>query len=158
MSLDLKRDFLIQRQNARKRGIAWELTFDEWVVIWTACALLGKRGRGRERYCMARKGDVGPYSVANVYICTNAQNVKDFRARSGESHNLATRIGHLTAALSKRGWTRRTDKYRSKPYQVAVGTKYIGSFATRGEAARVHRAAVLERLAAFGVEATWPLT
>lgn len=61
-----------QRQNASDRGIPWELSFAEWWKIWEPYYF--DRGRGRDRYCMARLGDVGPYSLRNVEIKTNSEN------------------------------------------------------------------------------------
>jgi hypothetical protein len=64
-----------QKNNARRRGIPWDLSFTEWSAIWGE--KIHKRGRGRDQLCMARKGDVGPYAVGNVKIITNAENVKE---------------------------------------------------------------------------------
>lgn len=64
------------RDNTAKRdGIEFNLTFDEWWNIWQQSGHWEQRGRGSEKYCMCRKGDVGPYSAENVFIATNAENV-----------------------------------------------------------------------------------
>ena len=67
--------FSIQRSNALKRGIQWELTFEQWLTAWGD--KLEKRGTGRNNYVMARYGDAGPYAAGNVYICTALQNSTD---------------------------------------------------------------------------------
>lgn len=67
--------FVEQRKNARKRGIPWQLTFDEWKAIWDASGRWRQRGRGAKRYCMGRKGDVGAYHADNVIIISNAENL-----------------------------------------------------------------------------------
>ena len=68
--------FRSQKINARRRGIAWEMTFADWWRIWDVSGKWSQRGRG-QGYVMARKGDTGPYSVDNVYIATSSQNIKD---------------------------------------------------------------------------------
>lgn len=59
--------FKEQSNNARTRGIAWELTFGEWWRIWEESGKWSVRGRGRG-WCMARHGDRGPYAAWNVAI------------------------------------------------------------------------------------------
>lgn len=69
-----------QKNAAKHRGVAWELTFPEWIVIWELSGHLHERGRGYG-YCMARKGDTGPYAIDNVYITTCAGNAQDAQSR-----------------------------------------------------------------------------
>ena|SRR3990167_1140087 len=67
------RAFAVQRQNARMRGIVWELTIEEWWGVWEASGKWPERGRGNG-YVMSRKGDKGPYSINNVYIQSAKKN------------------------------------------------------------------------------------
>lgn len=62
--------------NSKRRGIAFEMTFSEWLGIWLASGKYDKRGRGAG-YCMARWQDEGPYAPWNVYICTIGKNFAD---------------------------------------------------------------------------------
>jgi hypothetical protein len=78
--------FTMQKCIARKRGIAWQLTFDEWWDIWQQSGHWNDRGRKLNQYCMSRYGDVGPYSTTNVFIQTHIQNSKD--ANIGHHRNL----------------------------------------------------------------------
>lgn len=124
--------FKQQRWRALDRGIAWELTFDEWLAIWMASGHFAERGKRAGQYVMGRKGDIGPYSVGNVYICLFTQNIKD-----------AFINNPITSVLgSGRGWTYRTGA--RKPYQVVVSKKYIGVFATQHEAEAAYQSAVSE--------------
>lgn len=68
--------FIRQRQNAKNRGISFELTFPEWWGIWQKSGHY-KDLQGIGTYCMARIADDGPYAANNVYICTFAQNSHD---------------------------------------------------------------------------------
>jgi hypothetical protein len=70
------RGFHHQRQNAKKRGIGWEFNLWEWWSIWQQSGKWSQRGRG-QGYVMCRKGDVGPYSIDNVFIAPARVNSSD---------------------------------------------------------------------------------
>jgi hypothetical protein len=74
---ELKRAFYSHRQNAHTRNIPWELTFAQWLQIWVESGHLAERGLGHNKYCMARNGDIGPYSITNVKIVTTDENLYD---------------------------------------------------------------------------------
>jgi len=71
--------FSQQRANAKSRGIAWRLTFEQWWAIWDASGKWHMRGKLPEQYCMARYNDKGVYKVGNVEIVTNRTNHKNQR-------------------------------------------------------------------------------
>jgi hypothetical protein len=71
---DLKAKFHHHKNNAIRRGIDFQLTFDEWHNIWLSSGHLADRGRGRNKYCMSRYNDSGPYAIGNVEIKTNQDN------------------------------------------------------------------------------------
>jgi len=131
--------YCIQRQAAAKRKIAWEITFPEWLEVWQRSGLLAHRGVGRAGYCMARHGDEGPYRVGNVSIKSSVENSREgisktIRLRKGKPN------GGINPALGKgRGWTKRAKG--ALPYQVVVGSKYVGVFATEAEARSAYLAA-----------------
>lgn len=66
--------FRRQRQNARNRGIPWELSLKQWWQIWLDSGKWGCRGRELGGWVMGRIGDVGAYSPGNVYICDHSEN------------------------------------------------------------------------------------
>lgn len=70
--------YQVQRQHARRRGISWQLSFDQWWKIWVESGKYEQRGRGWREYCMARFGDSGPYAMGNVKICTVAENNAEY--------------------------------------------------------------------------------
>lgn len=70
----LRQRFTQQKADAARRGVAFVLTFTEWLQIWNSSGHLSERGRGRGRYCMARFQDKGPYAVGNVKIIRNEEN------------------------------------------------------------------------------------
>lgn len=70
--------YLRQKRSAvQNRDIEWLLTFPEWCRIWDESGKWSLRGRGRGAYCMSRKRDVGPYSIENVRIISNEQNIAE---------------------------------------------------------------------------------
>lgn len=74
--------FTGQRKAAKRRGIGWELTFEEWLSIWADKLPM----RGRTGLVMARKGDVGPYAKGNVSIMTARDNLNEVEMPHGENH------------------------------------------------------------------------
>lgn len=75
---EARRKFADQRQRAKERAIDWQMTLTQWWGVWRESGNWDKRGRSAGNSAvMARRGDVGPYSVANVYITTLAKNFTD---------------------------------------------------------------------------------
>lgn len=73
---DVPKKYRQQMRNARERGIDWHFNLASWWRVWFVSGKWNQRGRGFG-YVMARKGDGGPYSPDNVYICQGAQNSAD---------------------------------------------------------------------------------
>lgn len=111
--------FTIQRSQAKRRGIAWELSFEQWIAIWTESGHWEQRGKTAGSYCMARHGDVGPYAVGNVSIITVEQN-------TSEGSRVDT---SLPLGVSRSGKT----SFRAIRY-VGGRKIHLGSFATPEEA------------------------
>lgn len=82
--------YLEQKKHAGERGIEFLITFPEWWSVWQESGYWNERGRGR--YVMARNGDVGPYSVGNVFICTASQNSKDSFIKTPASERQKKRL------------------------------------------------------------------
>lgn len=69
-----KGKYIRQRSNAKRRGIEWLLTFEEWWEIWQLSGKWEQRGTSYNNYVMARKHDDGPYAKGNVAIIKQAAN------------------------------------------------------------------------------------
>lgn len=66
------------KQNAKKRGIAFELSFAQWLDVWKRSGHWDERGnKTGAGYVMARHGDAGAYADGNVSIITHAENVAE---------------------------------------------------------------------------------
>lgn len=131
--------YLNQRGSASCRGISWEISFEEWLRIWVESGFFSKRGRGKNRYCMCRKNDVGPYKIGNVFIATVQENSRDGIeiARPAIVESIKNR--QFDPIGRGRGWTYRTG--HKSPYQVVLGRKYIGCFKRQEEAELAYRTA-----------------
>jgi hypothetical protein len=68
--------YKMQQRNATERGIPFLLTYEEWLKIWNDSGKLEQRGRGANKFCMCRVGDLGSYEVGNVFIGTGRENVR----------------------------------------------------------------------------------
>lgn len=81
----LKRKFLTQRTNAKNRGVAWDLSFDQWRNWWLATGHVDERGRLRGQWVMARPYDSGPYALGNL-LCLRAEDnvTQQNELRAGE--------------------------------------------------------------------------
>ena len=64
-----------QKQTSKRRGIIFDLTFEEWWAYWEPHWEL--RGRGKGCLVMSRFGDSGNYVVGNVFINTYEENSKE---------------------------------------------------------------------------------
>lgn len=70
--------YTTQRHCARRRGIAFEFTYEEWLKWWEKHLgedWIWKRGPHKNQYCMARYYDDGPYAPHNVKCITNLENI-----------------------------------------------------------------------------------
>ena len=67
-----------QAANAKKRGVEFNLTFDEWWDLWADH--WEERGKGSDQYCMCRTNDEGAYEVGNVRIDTCRNNILESNA------------------------------------------------------------------------------
>lgn len=81
------------RKDRNGEYIKFNLTYEEWLSIWVASGHLTERGCGSSQYVMSRINDEGDYSVGNVEIITNAENVS--RAHKGRTRSIdhAAKIG-----------------------------------------------------------------
>ena len=77
-SLTPKGKFHQHKQNARRRGVPFLLTFEEWVTVWFESGHFDERGnKTASGYVMARFGDEGPYALGNVEIVPHRVNVAE---------------------------------------------------------------------------------
>jgi hypothetical protein len=150
-----KKAYTQQKSNAKQRGVDFELSFTDWLAIWLWSGKLEERGRGADKYCMARIGDTGSYSRCNVYITINAKNISDGNA--GKIVSAETRAKNSAALAGRpKEWARgalnpmHRQEVKAKISAATRGGKHYraklistptGVFASGTEAAEAHRIA-----------------
>ena len=72
-----KQQYHNHKHRAKRKGIGFEMTFDEWYNIWINSGHYHEKGTKRGQYVMSRYNDIGPYKVGNVYIQTVGENTKE---------------------------------------------------------------------------------
>ncbi len=95
---DALKKYKTQYYNAKTRNIPFEITFEEWCNIWISSGKWDQRGKGANKYVMARHNDIGPYKVGNVSIKSQEQNTHE--ANAGDK-NPSKRSGKLISDALK---------------------------------------------------------
>jgi len=103
-----KKAYSQHKSNAKTRNIEFKLTFDEWKQIWVDSGKWDQRGRGANKYCMCRIGDLGCYEIGNVFIGLGKINVSD---------------GNLGKPDSEKTKLKKSKALSGKPKPWAVGLK-----------------------------------
>jgi hypothetical protein len=113
------------RANAKARGIAFTLTFEEFEAVWMDSGRWPERGRRADQYCMARFGDTGPYAVDNVRITTCRENHQERRPNLDQlAANGRARKGKPNSRMAE--WNR-TPKMRAVASATHTGhTRWVG--------------------------------
>jgi hypothetical protein len=78
-----------QKSNAKMRGVEFLFTFEEWKDWWIATGKWEQRGKLKGQYVMCRYGDIGYYSLDNVFCGTTQENVRD--GNLGKEMTISTR-------------------------------------------------------------------
>ncbi len=128
MNIDLKKaktQYLYQRATAKYRKVDFQITFEEWFKVWIDSGHYHERGVGKDKYCMSRFNDEGPYAYNNVFIQTNAANGKDQKGKSKpvpwcigkkltEEHKANQRLAHQNNGFDYGYWKNKTRSEESK--------------------------------------------
>ena len=83
--------FQANAESAARRGLGWELTFQQWLELWAD--RIHERGPYKGQYVLCRKNDLGPYAVGNCYVASKSHNssVRGYM----ETRTNATYLGNL---------------------------------------------------------------
>ncbi len=112
---DMLHKYNVHKAGAKRRNVPFTLTFDQWATIWSTSGKWAERGKGTDKYCMSRFGDVGGYEVDNVFIQTNREN--GIEANTGRKH---TDEMKFKSGASMRGKTQSTE-HKAKRAAALVG-------------------------------------
>jgi hypothetical protein len=83
--------YIRHKMNAKARGVPFQLTYRQWLAVWTLSGKWRRRGSRPRQYVMCRKGDRGPYAIGNVYIATNAHNAREANRTSWQQDGVRRR-------------------------------------------------------------------
>ena len=97
---DEMRKYLSHKSGAASRGIPFLFTFEQWWEIWQHSGHWHERGHGKDKYCMARPGDIGPYAVGNVKIVTNSEILAKRESIIGSAVRVAARLAPISKSLA----------------------------------------------------------
>lgn len=120
--------FRVAKADAKRRGIPFLFTFEEWWEFWGQDDRWSRRGRGGDNLVMARNGDTGPYAPWNVHCCTYAENQAEISRESYRQRGIkssATRIRNGTLHLCQRG----AGHPKSRPVRTPAGDFESGRLA-----------------------------
>lgn len=95
MPKSIRQKFTTQRHDAKRRGVIWLLTYEEWLKIWMDSGHWHERGCKKGQYVMARYGDKGPYAVDNVRIVLVETNNSE-----GNHQGNTNAIGNISKGFS----------------------------------------------------------
>lgn len=90
------------KSKAQVRNIEWKFTLKTWWKLWEESGKWSERGRGAGKYCMARNGDIGPYSPENVRIITNSENAIESYSKHPMENRMALVRGNKISILTAR--------------------------------------------------------
>src|SRR6516164_720934 len=124
-----KEAYWAQKANAKARGKDWKFTLEEWISWWEEKLgpnWLQKRGRGKSKYVMGRRGDTGPYSPENVECLTNLQNCEARRLNGSAAKGERSSKSVLTDKQAKEIYLA-TDKLKNLAQRYSVGITAIES-------------------------------
>jgi hypothetical protein len=96
-----KQGYTRSKADAKRRGIEFEFTFDEWKIWWLETGKWELRGKKAGCYQMCRKNDVGPYAVWNVYCDTVEANSRLPHAGIKRSAEWVAKIGNTLRGRAK---------------------------------------------------------
>ena len=91
-----KQKYIEQRDNAKRRKIKFNFTFEEWQCWWESTGHFRKRGCKKGQYVMARFNDTGPYQVGNVKCILHSEN------RSESKHTKESKIKISVAKIGEK--------------------------------------------------------
>ena len=139
-----KQQYHNHKARAKRKGIPFELTFEQWYKIWLDSGHYHEKGTKHGQYVMSRYQDKGGYTIDNVYIQTVGDNTreaflhnnKDFiQPKYGEDNNFYGNLDEIrifNKSLSeneilslfdnsfKNGYAYQTDKIGNIFYDLGI--------------------------------------
>ena len=95
--------YIQHKAQCAQKGIGFDLTFEEWLDVWTKSGLIRERGRTRNEAVMGRKDKTGPFAVDNVEIVRAWANMasRDF---TSNRKRIRTPVGDFDSVKEAAEW------------------------------------------------------
>ena len=129
--------YIQQKCQADQRKIDWLFTFESWWKMWEESGKWEQRGRKSGQYCMARKGDIGPYSPENVDIILVTKNSSDAHSNGRVSysnrklspeHKERLRLANLGREQSDETRKKKSEANKGQPWSEARRAAHKGAW------------------------------
>lgn len=130
----LREKYSRKKSNAKRKGIGFSLSFDEYVDLVRSAGLVASDIGRVGGYDLARYGDEGPYAVGNCRFITHGENVRE---RKRSRRMLAHFQNSVKAIHARRNAL--TPEERSEIVRSFPGMKRIMAEAQLRESARMAR-------------------
>ena len=141
---EARQKFNVHKADAKRRGVEFLFTLEEWWGWWSQGGRWEQRGRGRGKLVMARTGDVGPYAPWNVRAATHGENTQETatwkRSGGAKTFHARRRAKGILPTLAKRG----AGHPRSRPVQTPIGNFESGYLAA--DALKVSSTTIYNRI------------
>lgn len=100
----VKAAYYIMKENAKRRGKQFDLTLEQFEQFVIKTGYMKKKGIFSESYHIDRIDETKGYSIDNLQVLTNAQNVRKYLKYAYDEHNrkmmFATEVIHPQPAVT----------------------------------------------------------
>ena len=95
--------YIQHKAQCAQKGIGFDLTFEEWLDVWTKSGLIRERGRTRNEAVMGRKDKTGSFTKDNVEIVRAWANMasRDF---TSNRRRVQTPVGEFDSVTEAAEW------------------------------------------------------
>jgi NUMOD3 motif len=135
--MNYKRQYRDQKYQAKKRGLDFNFTYEEWLDWWGED--ITKRGHCKGNLVMSRYGDIGPYHPDNVFKNTQEQNISAAQKGKTQSDELKAKKSAAQKGRPKSEETRARMRGRPKSEEHRAKLSAAGKGKTLSEE---HRAKI----------------
>ena len=136
-----KAQYSTQKCGAGKRGVSFNLTFDEWITWWLSTCHYLERGHKSGQYVMSRFGDIGPYSLNNIFCQTCNENIK--QGNTGKGFRIK---GQRGLKGSENGMYGRTGKLNVNSIPIQTPDGVFGSISEAARFYKIRPASMRDRI------------
>lgn len=126
-----------QKSTAKRRGIEFKITFEDWKKWWINTGKAENRGRNKGCYQMCRFNDEGAYELENIYCATITENMQHKQLGKPLAEQIKAKVSETMTGrkLSESHVANITGKNNGHAKRTVTP---LGVFDTATEAAKAH--------------------